>query len=106
VVQFDTKRKTLPRFDILSCILLETLGNPPLKVDDRTAAAWLSSARAVGCLLKCRNERNPYRMFNSHTKLPRLFGGEEGGDDVKSAWRLYLGPHTSYNGKKQWVAKP
>ena len=31
---------------------------------------------------------------------------EEGGDDVKSAWRLYLGPHTSYNGKKQWVAKP
>ena len=33
-------------------------------------------------------------------------GEEEGGDDVKSAWRLYLGPHTSYNGKKQWVAKP
>ena len=35
-----------------------------------TAAAWLSSARAVGCRLKCRNERNPYRMFNSLAKLP------------------------------------
>ena len=34
------------------------------------------------------------------------YSGEEGGDDVKSAWRLYLGPHTSYNGKEQWVAKP
>ena len=33
------------------------------------------------------------------------YSGEEGGDDVKSAWRLYLGPHTSYNGKEQWVAK-
>ena len=34
------------------------------------------------------------------------FSKEEGGDDVKSAWRLYLGPHTSYNGVEQWVAKP
>ena len=24
---------------------------------------------------------------------------EEGGDDVKSAWPLRLGPHTSYNGQ-------
>ncbi len=24
-------------------------------------AAWLSSARAVRCRLKCHNERNPYR---------------------------------------------
>ncbi len=31
---------------------------------------------------------------------------EEGGDDVKSAWRLCLGPHTSYNGVEQRVAKP
>src|SRR3989338_9441766 len=31
---------------------------------------------------------------------------EEGGDDVKSAWPLRLGPHTCYNGVKQWVAKP
>ena len=43
-----------------------------IRKDDCTAAAWLSSARAVGCRLKCRNERNPYRMFDSHTKLPCL----------------------------------
>ena len=34
------------------------------------------------------------------------YSGEEGGDDVKSVRSLYLGPHTSYNGKSQWVAKP
>ena len=34
------------------------------------------------------------------------YSGEEGGDDVKSVRSLYLGPHTSYNGKEQWVAKP
>ena len=26
--------------------------------------------------------------------------GEEGGDDVKSAWLLRLGPHTRYNGRR------
>ena len=31
-------------------------------------------------------------------------GGEEGGEDVKSARPLYPGPHTHYNGEKQWVA--
>ncbi len=24
---------------------------------------------------------------------------EEGGDDVKSSWPLWVGPHTSYNGR-------
>jgi hypothetical protein len=33
------------------------------------------------------------------------YSGEEGEDDVKSAWCLHLGPHTSYNGEVQWVAK-
>ena len=52
-------------------------------------AAWLSSARAVGCRVKSHNERNPCRQ------LPARQGGdsggtagasrEEGGDDVKSA---------------------
>ena len=27
------------------------------------------------------------------------FKWEEGGDDVKSAWFLHLGPHTCYNGE-------
>ena len=65
-------------------------------------AAWLSSARAVRCRLKCHNERNPL------PQLPPRRGGhsggtaaarcEEGGDDVKSARPLRPGPHTCYNG--------
>ena len=65
-------------------------------------AAWLSSARAVRCRLKCHNERNP------HLQLPAGEAGdsgetatarcEEGGDDVKSARPLRPGLHTCYNG--------
>ena len=53
------------------------------------------------CWVKSRNERNPY------LQLPAGYAGdseetagvkpEEGGDDVKSSWPLYLGLHTSYN---------
>ena len=67
-----------------------------------TGAAWLSSARAVRCWVKSRNERNPC------VQLPARKGGdsgqtagvkpEEGGDDVKSSWPLCLGLHTYYNG--------
>ena len=66
-------------------------------------AAWLSSARAVKCRLKCHNERNPCRQ------LPSGYAGdsggtatarcEEGGDDVKSARPLRPGRHTCYNGR-------
>jgi hypothetical protein len=68
-----------------------------------TGAAWLSSARAVRCWVKSRNERNPYRLL-----LPGQAedsGGtagdkpEEGGDDVKSSWPLCPGLHTCYNGE-------
>ena len=65
-------------------------------------AAWLSSARAVRCRLKCHNERNPFRRLPSGdagdsggTAAARR---EEGGDDVKSARPLRPGPHTCYNG--------
>ena len=67
-----------------------------------TGAAWLSSARAVRCWVKSRNERNPCGQ------LPARKGGdsdqtagvkpEEGGDDVKSSWPLCPGLHTCYNG--------
>ena len=67
-----------------------------------TGAAWLSSARAVRCWVKSRNERNPC------DQLPARQGGdsdqtagvkpEEGGDDVKSSWPLCPGLHTCYNG--------
>ena len=66
-------------------------------------AAWLSSARAVRCRLKCHNERNPFRRLPSGnagdsggTAIARC---EEGGDDVKSARPLRPGPHTCYNGR-------
>ena len=68
-----------------------------------TGAAWLSSARVVRCWVKSRNERNPC------PQLPSRYGGhsgetagdkpEEGGDDVKSSWPLWVGLHTSYNGR-------
>ena len=65
-----------------------------------TGAAWLSSARAVRCWVKSRNERNPRRVL-VHKDLSHETAGEkpeEGGDDVKSAWPLRLGLHTCYNG--------
>ena len=34
-------------------------GNTPFRKDTKLGAAWLSSARAVRCRLKCHNERNP-----------------------------------------------
>ena len=67
-----------------------------------TGAAWLSSARVVRCWVKSRNERNPCPY------LPTGYAGnyketagdkpEEGGDDVKSSWPLWVGLHTCYNG--------
>ena len=77
-------------------------GNRSFRKDTKLGAAWLSSARAVRCRLKCHNERNPYRRLPSGdagdsggTAAARR---EEGGDDVKSARPLRPGPHTCYNG--------
>ena len=65
-------------------------------------AAWLSSARAVRCRLKCHNERNPFRQLPSghagHSGYTATVRCEEGGDDVKSARPLRPGLHTCYNG--------
>ena len=63
-----------------------------------TGAAWLSSARVVRCSVKSENERNPRRVLQvSHATARDK--REEGGDDVKSAWPLYPGLHTRYNGR-------
>ena len=65
-------------------------------------AAWLSSARAVRCRLKCHNERNPYcQLLTGEAEDSGETAGvscEEGGDDVKSARPLHPGRHTCYNG--------
>ena len=66
-------------------------------------AAWLSSARAVRCRLKCHNERNPYgQLLTGEAEDSVETAGasrEEGGDDVKSARPLRPGRHTCYNGR-------
>ena len=67
-----------------------------------TGAAWLSSARAVRCWVKSRNERNPYcQLLTGYAEDSGGTAGdkpEEGGDDVKSSWPLCPGLHTCYNG--------
>src|SRR6516165_7282082 len=70
-----------------------------------TGGAWLSSARAVRCWVKSRNERNPYPMLRPGQAEHSwgTAGGklEEGGDDVKSACPGCPGPHTCYNGRSK-----
>ena len=71
--------------------------------DTGGGAAWLSSARAVRCRLKCHNERNPHPRLPSgnagHSGDTAIVRCEEGGDDVKSARPLRPGLHTCYNGR-------
>ena len=74
-----------------------------LSSDILRGAAWLSSARAVRCRLKCHNERNPHRQLPASQvgDSGETAGAscEEGGDDVKSARPLRPGRHTCYNGR-------
>ena len=50
------------------------------------------------CSVKSANERNPRCvLYVSHGTAG--LKPEEGGDDVKSAWPLYPGLHTRYNGQ-------
>ena len=78
------------------------LAETPVSSDTCEGAAWLSSARAVRCRLKCHNERNPSPRLPSgkagHSVDTAIARCEEGGDDVKSARPLRPGLHTCYNG--------
>ena len=58
----------------------------------------MSSARVVRCPVKSGNERNPRYMLQVSYGTADI-KSEEGGDDVKSAWPLYPGLHTRYNGQ-------
>jgi hypothetical protein len=73
----------------------------PSNREANTGAAWLSSARAVRCWVKSRNERNPYSLLVRKDLSEETAGDEpeEGGDDVKSSWPLCPGRHTCYNGR-------
>ncbi len=81
----------------------ECSGNITVRKDTKLGAAWLSSARAVRCWVKSRNERNPYHWLPSgyagDSNETARASGEEGGDDVKSARPLRPGLHTCYNGQ-------
>ena len=98
MVQFDATRRTLPRLDKQG--VRTGNGEEPVRATC-SGAAWLSSARAVRCWVKSRNERNPCLQLPSghagHSGGTAQENGEEGGDDVKSAWPLCLGLHTCYN---------
>ena len=73
-------------------------GKPGAREGSCTGAAWLSSARAVRCWVKSRNERNPCCQLYFSGETAEI-NSEEGGDDVKSARPLRLGLHTRYNGR-------
>ncbi len=81
----------------------EPKGEGLVKPRSETGGAWLSSARAVRCWVKSRNERNPYPMLlpgNAGHSWGTAGGKlEEGGDDGKSSCPLCPGPHTCYNGR-------
>lgn len=53
------------------------------------------------CWVKSRNERNPLSLVATKGHSNETAGDkpEEGGDDVKSSWPLWVGLHTSYNGR-------
>ena len=76
VVQFDTKRKTSPGFDMLAFYSDESR---KIRKEASTGAAWLSSARSVRSAIKLDNERNPHSVLNlSQKTVPPLAGRKEG----------------------------
>src|SRR2546421_12647911 len=84
----------------MAVVPLETMGQFGWTV---TGGAWLSSARAVRCWVKSRNERNPCPMLPA-SKVGDSWETagdkpEEGGDDVKSSCPLCPGLHTCYIGR-------
>ena len=82
---------------------MDRSGNTSSSNSHLRGAAWLSSARAVRCRLKCHTERNPYRQLLTGQAEDSVetagASREEGGDDVKSARPLRPGRHTCYNGR-------
>ena len=76
VVQFETKRKTSPGFDMLAFYSDESR---KIRKEASTGAAWLSSARSVRSALKWDNERNPHLVLNlSQETASTLSGRKEG----------------------------
>ncbi len=77
-------------------VVVNRKGNEPSGSDHRCCMAVVSSCREIW--VKSRNERNPCCQLHVSGETAGI-KPEEGGDDVKSAWPLYLGLHTRYNGR-------
>ena len=96
---FNSMQREEPYLGLKSTLNLRKQGT---RKGGCTGAAWLSSARAVRCLVKSSNERNPWIQLPAHnggnSGSTAYASSEEGGDDVKSSWPLRLGQHTCYNG--------
>ena len=76
VVQFETKRKTSPGFDMLAFYFTERW---KMRKQASTGVAWLSSALGVSCRLKCHIERNSRPMLNNHWRRSRFMSGRKVG---------------------------
>ncbi len=67
-----------------------------------TGAAWLSSARVVYVGLSPATSATlvpSCQHLVGHSRETAGDKPEEGGDDVKSSWPLWVGLHTCYNGQ-------
>ena len=92
VVQFDTNRRTSPRFDILASYFAEMR---KIRKKASTGAAWLSSARSVRSTLKWDNERNPCLVLNLSQDTAPTFrrGGRKGRRQVSMvliSWATHM----------------
>ena len=95
-VRFNSTQRAEP-YPGLTCSCIP--GKPGGLRGWSTGVAWLSSARAVRCWVKSRNERNPRGQLPDVSGRTAGSKPEEGGDDVKSAWPLRPGRHARYNGR-------
>ncbi len=86
VVQFETKRRTSPGFDISAFYSDESW---KIRKEAGTGAAWLSSARSVRSALKWDNERNPHSVLDMSRGTALRFGGRKEGQTSSQH-----GPHT------------
>ena len=92
VVQFDTNRRTSPRFDMLASYFAEMR---KIRKKASTGAAWLSSARSVRSTLKWDNERNPCLVLNLSQDTAPTFrrGGRKGRRQVSMvliSWATHM----------------
>src|ERR1041384_7725834 len=99
---FNSKQRAEP-YQPLTWVVMGPESGSFRSACSHTGAAWLSSARAVRCWVKSRNERNPHLQLPTgnagNSEETAVVRREEGGDDVKSSWPLCPGLHTCYNGE-------